>query len=941
MSSDATDSEAGDEGSSGRTRVRLILVTGCILTVILASLLVPTLGSGELAGSPIDSVLPGEPFDTSEGGGGGFGALSPGDQTGIGGETGFDSETFGSNDTSVHFEVESSEPAYWRTGTFDTYTGSGWESSGETSPLEPPLDPVGLTDGSMEFEVTLAKSATAIPTAWQPRDISGIDGGMVTDGGAIRVSEPLDPGTTISGVSQVQENDVDLLRLAGQSYPEAIDGQYTQLPADTPERVERFTQNLTADDETPYDAARSIQEWLRAEKDYSLQASRESENIADTFIFEMEAGYCEYFATAMTTMLRSQDIPARYTIGYTTGQEVGNDTYEVRGMNAHAWVEVYFPDVGWVRFDPTPGDSRLESQSDVLEEQVDGEFDLEEPGGPGETFRPDEIVQNDTTDDPDGSETEGAFDISLNRTAVPGFPVEIEVTEDGEPVSGLTVTVNGEPVGTTDDRGTIVITVPDTEELDISVRTEDERADVVAAATGGDAEIASPSADGAGVAPSGSSTVAGGTSVVLGSVATETDATDRLDRLSRVAQQTGEANRTVQVERNATLSVTGETLPGEQVTLTATVRDVTIPGAAVYLDGERVGTTDESGRLNLTLPATAGDLEFTVERGSISGSETVTIPAVRLAVDPPVIPLPFTTATVTVSAGEEPVAGAAVVVDGERVGTTDADGRTDVRLPLSPTARIESTVYGMSATATVDGLLRNLGLTAGGVLVGVVLPVVVVRRRGWSPTAVPRQVYALYSRGVTYAQRLLITVARYSGAWLVAVPGRLRTTVAYAVDVLRGRVDLGELRRLFLAWLRRKRRRIDTDTDAESDGEQDVDVVDGIQAAWLTFLSHLSIADPSGQTPGELAAHAVRVDGYPSEAVETLLVAFREVEYGARPEPERLDSVEQALAHIETSRQSQNSDSGAERSGGPVSADGGRAEQEDTGTETADERGSR
>ena len=144
--------------------------------------------------------------------------------------------------------------------------------------------------------------------------------------------------------------------------------------------------------------------------------------MADTFIFEMEEGYCEYFATAMTTMLRTQGIPARYTVGYTTGQEIDDNTYEVRGMNAHAWVEVYFPEVGWVRFDPTPGGERLEAQQDALEsENPDLEYNSSEEGSPGELFEPGEIresVDNEPGDEENGTEgSDGYFDVSLNRPA--------------------------------------------------------------------------------------------------------------------------------------------------------------------------------------------------------------------------------------------------------------------------------------------------------------------------------------------------------------------------------------------------------------------------------------------------------------------------------------------------------------------------------------------
>ncbi|PSP60264.1 hypothetical protein BRC73_03120 [Halobacteriales archaeon QH_7_66_37] len=109
------DDEEQDDAAP-RDWTRLALITGCVVAALTAALLLPTLSTGGIAGSPIDSVLPGERFDDEQGGqgfegGSGFGALSPGDSTGVGGETGFDKDTFGSNDTEVHFRVESSGSA--------------------------------------------------------------------------------------------------------------------------------------------------------------------------------------------------------------------------------------------------------------------------------------------------------------------------------------------------------------------------------------------------------------------------------------------------------------------------------------------------------------------------------------------------------------------------------------------------------------------------------------------------------------------------------------------------------------------------------------------------------------------------------------------------------------------------------------------------------------
>ena len=57
----------------------------------------------------------------------------------------------------------------------------------------------------------------------------------------------------------------------------------------------------------------------------------------------------------MAALLRFNGIPARVAVGFATGEKVDDGTYVVTRNDAHAWVEAYFPGVGWVPFDPTPG----------------------------------------------------------------------------------------------------------------------------------------------------------------------------------------------------------------------------------------------------------------------------------------------------------------------------------------------------------------------------------------------------------------------------------------------------------------------------------------------------------------------------------------------------------------------------------------------------------
>jgi hypothetical protein len=69
----------------------------------------------------------------------------------------------------------------------------------------------------------------------------------------------------------------------------------------------------------------------------------------------------------MVVMLRTQGIPARFVVGYTSGQRIDSNRWVVRGLDSHAWVEVYFPDYGWIRFDPTPSSPRQQAEQSVIE----------------------------------------------------------------------------------------------------------------------------------------------------------------------------------------------------------------------------------------------------------------------------------------------------------------------------------------------------------------------------------------------------------------------------------------------------------------------------------------------------------------------------------------------------------------------------------------------
>ncbi len=110
-----------------------------------------------------------------------------------------------------------------------------------------------------------------------------------------------------------------------------------------------------------YDAARAVEAHLGRNQyggqySYSLsQRGSGSDPLAD-FLFNVRAGHCEYYSTAMAVMLRTQGFPTRIVNGFQTGEyNAAADAYTVRQRDAHSWVEVYFPETDvWVTFDPTP-----------------------------------------------------------------------------------------------------------------------------------------------------------------------------------------------------------------------------------------------------------------------------------------------------------------------------------------------------------------------------------------------------------------------------------------------------------------------------------------------------------------------------------------------------------------------------------------------------------
>jgi hypothetical protein len=134
----------------------------------------------------------------------------------------------------------------------------------------------------------------------------------------------------------------------------AILRRYLRLPASVPQRVYDLAQEVAGDRPTPYDQALALERFLR-QYDYSLEVPfpPPDADVVDFFLFDLQEGYCDYYASAMVVMARSLGLPARLATGFLAQEADDAGVQTVRQINGHAWAEVYFDDYGWVEFEPT------------------------------------------------------------------------------------------------------------------------------------------------------------------------------------------------------------------------------------------------------------------------------------------------------------------------------------------------------------------------------------------------------------------------------------------------------------------------------------------------------------------------------------------------------------------------------------------------------------
>ncbi|MDP9298448.1 MAG: DUF3488 and transglutaminase-like domain-containing protein, partial [Actinomycetota bacterium] len=277
----------------------------------------------------------------------------------------------------IAFRVRSPQLSMWRAQAFDTYDGRRWTVSDSTT------RPLGLAGDGIAQQVPASvaeanRTIDSMPLTQtfyietpQPNVVFAApgavqvyfpSGGLRVDGaGSIRSPILLDEGLVYSVVSSVPVVSDDELRYAGRRVPLGMERDL-QLPRELPARVGELARRITAGASSEVDRVNAVEAWLGANTGYDLSVARDPVGVdaVDQLLFVTRRGFCEQIASAMAIMLRSLGIPTRLVTGFGSGDRNLLTGYiEVRESDAHAWVEVYYPHLGWIPYDPTFGVPRV------------------------------------------------------------------------------------------------------------------------------------------------------------------------------------------------------------------------------------------------------------------------------------------------------------------------------------------------------------------------------------------------------------------------------------------------------------------------------------------------------------------------------------------------------------------------------------------------------
>lgn len=287
--------------------------------------------------------------------------------------------SFTDDDTPV-FQAETSKRHYWRIESKDRYTGKGWTSSAYLNNQSQTGGTINLDMFAWTETADLDATVHYLPAVNFEKIVYPYGLYFLEQADTYYFSYNQNTGIVEPELSSDESlfNAIELnyaypnftseqLRTLTGDVPSEIQADYLQLPNDLPDRVGELAEQITLDEETRYDQVVAIEGYF-GQGDFTYQTNdvaipADNQDYVDQFLFDTQVGYCDNFSTSMIVMLRTLGIPARWVKGFTSGEVIEDlstvdqdrHLYEITNNNAHSWVEVYFPEIGWVPFEPTIG----------------------------------------------------------------------------------------------------------------------------------------------------------------------------------------------------------------------------------------------------------------------------------------------------------------------------------------------------------------------------------------------------------------------------------------------------------------------------------------------------------------------------------------------------------------------------------------------------------
>jgi transglutaminase-like putative cysteine protease len=262
--------------------------------------------------------------------------------------------------------VTARRPAFWRTATFDLWSGSAWaRSDGQASLVEGRPGRVDTDQfdlaaaGGVPFHQHVRLEAGYVelfPAAAAPVSVdAAVAVAQWPDGTLAPALGAVGDGASYDVVSRQLPVTEAGLRSATGPVPAPVVARYAG-PTVATDRVRALAARLARGAPTQLAKVRAIEAWMGSHTRYSQVAplAPSGVDVVDDFLFESRLGWCEQIASSLTVLLRLQGVPARLATGFVPGRgDPITRSFEVLESDAHAWTEVWFPQLGWVPFDPT------------------------------------------------------------------------------------------------------------------------------------------------------------------------------------------------------------------------------------------------------------------------------------------------------------------------------------------------------------------------------------------------------------------------------------------------------------------------------------------------------------------------------------------------------------------------------------------------------------